>query len=359
MLCSRPIFEPRSTYPSCHAATLAELSDGHLLAAWFAGTHEGHPDVAIWLARFDGSDWSEPVKIADEPDVSLWNPVLFRDETDRLWLFYKAGPAVPAWTGIYIQSLDEGQTWSAPTALPAGLLGPAKNKPIVLSNGDIVCGTSNETWRSWTCWVEISGDGGETWSKHGPITAPESSGYPPMGVDEPTSATWNATSHEVILPQQHSGVIQPTVWEYAPGHLKMLMRATQRVRFVCSACSGDYGRTWSGASLTDVPCPNSGLDAVCLSDGRIVLACNPTHKGRTPLSLLVSGDNGDTWPWRLDLETGPGEYSYPSTIQASDRKVHVVYTYRRVRIQHVTLDPDEIGTSRWVAKRSWPTRTTY
>jgi predicted neuraminidase len=92
-----------------------------------------------------------------------------------------------------------------------------------------------------------------------------------------------------------------------------------------------------------IPCPNSGLDAVRLADGRVVLACNPTHEGRTPLSLLVSEDNGETWPLRMDLETGPGEYSYPSIIQASDGRVHVVYTWRRERIQHVVVDPDEIG----------------
>jgi predicted neuraminidase len=125
----------------------------------------------------------------------------------------------------------------------------------------------------------------------------------------------------------------------------MLMRATQRVGFVCAACSEDGGRTWSAASATDIPCPNSGLDAVRLTDGRIVLACNPTHEGRTPLSLLASNDNGVTWPWRLDLETAPGEYSYPSIIQASDGTVHVAYTHLRTSIRHVALRPDEIGAT--------------
>jgi predicted neuraminidase len=55
MLRSQPIFQPGDYFPSCHAATLVELSDGQLLAAWFAGTHEGHPDVGIWMARFDGT----------------------------------------------------------------------------------------------------------------------------------------------------------------------------------------------------------------------------------------------------------------------------------------------------------------
>ncbi|MBN2392866.1 MAG: exo-alpha-sialidase [Anaerolineae bacterium] len=343
MLQSQAVFRPTSAYPSCHAATLVELPDGTLLAAWFAGTHEGHPDVAIWLARYDGAKWNQPLKVVDESTVPLWNPVLFRDQMDTLWLFYKAGPNVPAWTGMVVKSVDGGRTWSTPVALPAGLLGPAKNKALTLSNDDIVCGTSSEAWRAWACWVEISRDSGATWSKHGPIVAP---GYPSgerASIAEPVSATWDARSHELVVPQQHFGVIQPTVWEYAPGCLKMLMRATQRVGFVCSAHSEDYGRTWSAAARTEIPCPNSGLDAVRLADGRIVLACNPTSEGRTPLSLLMSEDNGDTWPWRLDLETEPGEYSYPSIIQASDDKLHVVYTYRRDHIQHVVLTPDALG----------------
>ena len=107
--------------------------------------------------------------------------------------------------------------------------------------------------------------------------------------------------------------------------------------------SDDYGRTWSPAAPTEIPCPNSGLDAVRLADGRIVVICNPTHEGRTPLSILASTDNGETWSWRLDLETAPGEYSYPSIVQASDGRGHAVYTYRRTQIRHLALRPDEIG----------------
>jgi predicted neuraminidase len=124
----------------------------------------------------------------------------------------------------------------------------------------------------------------------------------------------------------------------------MLMRATRRVGGVCASLSDDYGRTWSPAVLTDIPNPNSGLDAARLADGRIVMACNPTPAGRTPLSLLISKDNGETWPWRRDVETEPGEYSYPSVIQAADGTVHIVYTYQRKQIYHLALDPDS-----WIA----------
>ena len=333
MLHQEPIFSPAPAYPSCHAATLVELPEGGLLAAWFAGTHAGHPDVAIWLARYDGQRWTLPERVAAHPGVPCWNPVLFRNADDVL-LFYKVGPSVPAWSGACLRSQDGGRPRSAPALLPAGLLGPAKNKPITLANGDILCPTSAETWQTWACWVEISADGGHTWSRHGPIAAPGHGAHPGAG---PVSATWDPASAGLLLPQDFPGVIQPTVWEHAPGRLTMLMRATRRVGCVCASHSSDYGRTWSPARPTAIPNPNSGLDAVRLSDGRIVLACNPVSEGRTPLSLLISEDNGETWPARLDLETGDGEYSYPSIIQAADGRLHVVYTWRRTTIAHATI----------------------
>ena len=340
MIHSQPISAPSTCCPSSHAATVVEVAPGRLMAAWFGGAHEGHPDVAIWGAQFDGDRWSTPEKIADEPGVPLWNPVLYRDSEGLIWLFFKAGPTIPAWTGLCLRSSDGGATWSAPTALPAGLLGPAKNKPITLSNGDILCGTSAETWHNWAAWVEISSNGGHTWSRHGPIAAP---GHGGTGRDDLVSATWEAGTQRLLLPQEHCGVIQPAVWEYAPGRLKMLLRSTKRVGVVCAALSDDYGRTWSAARRTTIPHSNSGLDAVRLADGRVILACNPVSEGRTPLSLLASADNGQTWPKRIDLETGPGEYSYPSIIQATDGRVHVVYTCRRTHINHAVIEPDMLA----------------
>ena len=301
-----------------------------------------------------------PVRIVDAPAVPLWNPVLFRDAAGVIRLFYKAGPTVPAWSGLYLQSTDAGRSWSAPVMLPAGLTGPAKNKPITLSNGDILGGASAETWRNWTAWVEINADGGRSWTRYGPIITPadaQSRGDPlwspggdttragaaPAPADSAlVSATWDTTTGQLRLPQEHRGVIQPTAWEYAPGRLKMLLPATQAVGAVCITESSDFGRTWSPARPTTIPHSNTGLDAVRLTDGRIVLACNPTHEGRSPLALLISIDNGETWSRRLDLETAAGEFSYPSIIQAGDGRLHLLYTHRRTHIQHVIVDLDEL-----------------
>lgn len=338
------LFEAGRHFSSCHAATVAEAADGDLLCAWFAGTHEGSPDVAIWMARRHQGVWGEPAIVADVPGVPLWNPVLFCDVRNTLWLFYKIAPSIPAWTGAYLRSYDHGHTWNAPILLPAGLLGPSKNKPITLSNGDILSPTSCETWRSWAAWVEISTDDGETWQRVGPLAAPlgwlEGQAFP--SGEGATSVVWDAEQGALRLPQATHGVIQPTAWEWAPGRVRMLMRATATIGAVCLADSLDYSRTWSPLRRTNIPNPNSGLDAVRLADGRIVLACNPTREGRTPLALLVSYDNGETWPVHLDLETVPGEYSYPSIIQGRDGRIHCVYTHRRERIAYVSLAPEEL-----------------
>jgi len=295
-------------FEQCHASTIVELPNGDLLAAWFGGKHEGHESVAIWGSRCQSGTWSSPTVLASELRVPCWNPVLFFDPAGKIWLFYKVGPSPREWSGAYRISTDGGKAWSDISYLPAGLLGPVKNKPIVLANGTIVCGTSVESYRAWSCWVESSTDSGRTWNKYGPIT----------------------------VPGENYGIIQPTLWEMKPGHLKMLVRA-RNIGFICQATSTDGGHSWSPARPTALPHPNSGIDAVKTKDGTIALVYNHTQKGRTPLNIAFSQDEGETWSQPLVLEEQPGEFSYPAVIQAKDGNLHITYTWKRKRIKHVIV----------------------
>jgi len=299
-------------YPSCHAVTLAELPDGSVAAAWFGGTRESAPDVRIWFSRQSGGQWETPACVASGHDVPCWNPVLHQSRSGPLLLFYKIGPNPRAWSGMLIRSEDGGGSWSPPELLPAGILGPIKNKPLELADGTLVCGSSVESWQAWGCWVERTEDLGRTWSKHGPINVPD----------------------------QLYGIIQPAVFGSEP-ELAMLCRS-RGIERVVRATSGDAGRTWSPAAPIDLPQNDSGLDAVLLQDGRLVLIYNHTTTGRTPLNLAVSADLGQTWTPGPVVEAAAGEYSYPAIIQGVDGTVHLAYTWNRERIAYARLSPDKL-----------------
>jgi predicted neuraminidase len=307
------IADPMPT-ASCHASTVVETRPGELMAAWFGGTAEGRPDVAIWGAHRQGGRWQTPVELVREPNIATYNPVLFRSADGLLWLYYKFGPSPSSWTAGRLFSRDDGRTWSAPEHLPAGLYGPIRAKPLVLTNGVIVSGTSVESYSSWAAWVERSTDNGKTWKRYGPIAPPPR----PYG----------------LPPGQTHGIIQPVVVEIRGKHLRFYARSTPTIARICVSDSYDAGITWTPARPTDLPNPNSGIDVVRLKDGRFVMVYNHTTEGRTPLNLAVSRD-GEHWTQFHALETEPGQYSYPAMIQGTDGSLHITYTWRRLHIKYV------------------------
>lgn len=313
-------------FPSAHASTLVQLKNGDILAAWFGGAKEGAIDVAIWGARHTSSGWSEPFLMVREPNVPCWNPVLFETHDGRLWLYYKYGKNPREWTGARLVSSDEGKTWSALEHLPAGLLGPIKDKPLVLTDGTIVSGTSVESYSSWAVWVDRSTDNGKTWHRSGPITVPSRL----MPSPAPQEPPLKPGSEHV------TGIIQPAIVQLGKKHLRLYARSTRDIGRVCAADSFDDGATWTEAHPLEVPNPNSGIDAVGLKDGRVVMIYNNTMSGRSPLNLAVSKD-GEHFTMFSTLEDPPGEFSYPAIIQGRDSNVYATYTWNRKRISFAKI----------------------
>ncbi|MCX5644866.1 MAG: exo-alpha-sialidase [Phycisphaerae bacterium] len=300
--------------PGCHASTIVQTREGQILAAWFAGKDEGADDVGIWVSRLQDGQWSKPLEVANgvaspEKRFPCWNPVLFQPRQGPLVLFFKVGPSPSRWWGERVISDDNGRTWKDQRRLPAGILGPIKDKPIQLEDGRILCPSSSED-KGWRVHLEVTRDF-ETWETIGPLNDPAK-----------------------------VGVIQPTILTYPDKRLQMLCR-TRGKGFIAQSWSQDGGKTWSEMTLLSLPNPNSGIDAVTLKDGRQLLVFNNTSKGRTPLNVAISLD-GKEWKVVLALEEQPGEYSYPAVIQTSDGKVHITYTYQRKSIKHVVLDPAKL-----------------
>lgn len=319
-------------FPSCHASTIEDTSAGPI-AAWFGGTHEKHPDVGIWVSAYRDGKWSVPVEVANGKgagpggsQLPTWNPVLFQPKKlqdgklQPIYLFYKVGPSPETWWGMEIRSFDQGKTWTKPLRLKEGFLGPIKNKPIELENGDWLCPTSSETEEEpskWQVYFERF---------------------------EYESRKWTKT------PLLNDGVeiqaIQPAILRLGSGRVKAIGRSRQNKIF--ETLSDDEGKTWTPLSLGTLPNNNSGLDALTLKDGRHLVVYNhiggtPGQWGgkRTPLNVAVSKDSS-TWTPSVVLENTPGEFSYPAVIQSSDGLVHITYTWNRKKIKHVVLDPSKL-----------------
>lgn len=307
------IYDPKTpvNIPSCHAATLIRTDCG-ILAAWFGGTHEGHDDVQIYAAHRSDADgtWSAPQCVSVIEPIPNWNPVLY-DNGEEILLYYKRSKEIHSWNTMFTTSRDGGDTWAVPRRLCEDDIdgrGPVKNKPIRLSNGTILAGASFEQG-PWRCFCDISADNGYTW---------EQTPFLPV-------------------PTEDTEVIQPSLWEDDRG-VHMLVRSKNKKIF--RSDSTDFGKTWCTLYPIDLPNNNSGLDLVKVAENRIILCCNPVTEGRTPLSLFESTDSGDTFVRLFDLETEPGEYSYPAVI-TDGKYLYGCYTWKREKMVFFQCDLTE------------------
>jgi len=314
--------------PECHASTIVETGSD-LVAAWFAGSHERHPDVGIWISRFEEGVWTSPVEVAtgiqeDGQRFPCWNPVLFQPEGEALMLFFKVGPSPREWWGELMVSEDQGRSWSEPQRLGESrlghLIGPVKNKPVQLKDGSILCPSSTEAEDGretlWKSHFELTRDLGKSWEVIGPVND-----------------------------GKEFDAIQGSILSYEDGSMQVLCRTRQEK--IAQCWSEDGGRSWGEMTATRLPNPNAGTDALSLQDGRQLLVYNHSLRrgafpsGREILNVAISED-GFLWKPVLTLEKQKGEYSYPAVIQSSDGKVHITYTYRRESIKHVILNPEAL-----------------
>lgn len=320
------IFNAEMPYEFCHASTITRLPNGDLLSAWFAGSKEGADDVAIWCSRRNSGKWSTPFKLTDENGIPHWNPVLLTTSDGKILLFYKVGRKISEWYTKIKVSVDKGFTWSDSAELvpgDRGGRGPVRNKVVVLSNGSWLAPASMENG-IWSAFADISTDEGKSWFKSNDIYV--------QGLDYPGI---EVVESDIPVSRQSffgRGVIQPTLWESEPGLVHMLLRSTEGR--IYRSDSSDWGKSWSNAYPTELPNNNSGIDAVKIKDGPLVLAYNPVGINwgpRTPIALNSSMDNGKTWCGEYILDGGEGEYSYPAII-FSGKDIYVTYTRKRKTI---------------------------
>lgn len=323
----RRVFGPEvPTGPYKHPACLEELADGDLYLVYYGGEGEYAAGTAVFGSRLKAgeSTWSPPRPIARDPLRSVGNAVVWRAPDGLVWLFYVVRDGA-TWSTSRVQfkvSADEARTWSDASVLSLEPGTMVRNRPIVLADGTYLLPAYKETGHDpevvgpdSTSMVFRFDPRAKAWSEGGRIRSPRGNIQPAIVQLEDRSL--------VAYCRRGGG--------YRPEEVGHIVRSTSR----------DGGRTWAPGVDSPLPNPNAAVDLLRLASGRLLLVYNDSMTGRSPLTVALSPDGGRTWPDRRNLREGPGDFAYPSALQARDGRVHVVFTSEgRTVVNHAVFDED-------------------
>lgn len=302
--------------------------------------------VAIVISRLPkgSSQWSKAEIVAQDPKLAFGNPVLFEPSAGLLWLFYTSQAADAGQSNAQIlnrTSHDNGKSWSGATVMFA--------KPGSFDRQRLVVSDSG-----WLFPIYYT---------------PEHSAdhYSSVQISKDEGLNWN----ECVVPDSN-GLVQPDLVEVSPRHFMLFFRS-RYADWIYASHSQD-GCSWAKPQPTQLPNNNSSIQVAHLRNGHLVMAFNniqatttrgkPTDYARFPMSVALSIDGGQTWPWVRDVDIGQDvpqekvpitmagihvsdekkeffwhliDYSYPSIIETSDRIIHMSYTFRRRTIKYASF----------------------
>lgn len=342
---NEPLFEsyviPQSaSLISSHSATFEVLKNGDLLAFWFAGSHEGKPDVKIWSSRFTSNRWTTARVVVSPQMLSnklsqyvrkVGNPVVYKAANGVLHLFVVSVGAIGGWSAsnmIHLQSLDEGITWGKVEKLSLSpvlnLSTLARTRAIPLDDGGFYL----------------------------PV-------YQEMIYTYPELLRFDANGNFIkkIRMTSKRGMLQPAVTAITLdlGYLFLRNKAYHDTSLYMQYTKNG-GVSWSKPRATNLSNRDSSIAATLLypdqfelqpkhtpscikcpgiGKGQLLMVHNPLDRGRLVLSI---SDDGVIFRDVAILEDKFGmEYSYPS-IQTHDGLIDILYTDEREKIKHVRFN---------------------
>lgn len=295
----------------CHSPSFVEHKN-QLYTSWYVYEDKENEKAQIVYSHFDKtlnkwckSKYAFPILQGS----SQGNPVLF-SFNNSLYLFFVILKR-HYWDSaeIFVSQFDEASTlWSVPKKVntPEGVM--IRHRPMIINGKAIIPAYDEKTMSSLL--YSMSNDIA-IWSEYSKIS---------------------------------DGGIQGDLITFNDHECQMYLRATGDHNKVIKTVSADCGKTWEIRRATTLYCPLSGIAAILLKSGNILVAHNHTelHK-RNPISLSLSDSKGvhfDLGIWHVDKSNI--ELSYPTLFQDTSGIIHLTFTFNRKSIKHISFSENEL-----------------
>lgn len=313
--------EPKQVYSHClipepktikfsHSATITKLSNGDLLALWFGGSREGHPDVKIWQSRYHNGKWQlahsvmSSNSLINDLDIyisKLGNPVVYRAKNGILHLFV-VSVSIGGWGGSsinHLTSLDNGVSWSKAkkiiTSPFLNISSLVRSSPVELSDGGFYLPIYHEFLRTYPAILYFDADG--------------------QFVEQKRMVNFNTLLQPSII-----NIDSTTAYAY-------MRNNGRKNRVLYRLETHDGGETWGNLTPTNLENFDSSIAVSTFESNLLIIIYN--DKTRRNLSISSSLD-GIIWQPRKILEqykgSGYAEFSYPSIVKSAET-INTVYTW--------------------------------
>lgn len=345
-----------------HSSSIVEFPNGDLLVCWFQGSGERTAnDVVINGARLKKGEtkWSEPFLMADSPGQPDCNPILFLNNSKKLFLVWIVVEA-NRWEASILKvktTMDYSEEspnweWQDIILMKPGVEFEERVKEqfdmygrkdlawaeYALPYEELLIEAAKDPKKRETGWMPRTHP---TILENGKILLPlysDGFNFGLIAISEDDGETWKSS-----LPIVGRGLNQPSLVVRKDGSIDAYMRddGDEPARIMISH-SDDEGYSWTYAKKSDIPNPGASIEVIKLKNGHWILIYNDVDDGRYSIAAAISDDEGKSWKWKRKLENQKGgNFSYPSVIQARDGKIHLTYTCRlpeeKKSIKHVAF----------------------
>ena len=301
------IAESGPNNPRNDTASVAELKDGRLMVAWhkYTGGSMGGDDFGVCrifskTSHDGGLTWEEERMLVDTlpGDLNVQAPALYMLPSGELLLTCLRAHSESSTSMMLFRSLDDGSTFVESSPIwehsEGQWLQGGASSLVRLSNGRLL--------------LPFHGGTGHQHKQHNVVRCfhSDDEGY-----------AWKLAKGEVDLPMR--GAMEASIAELDDGKLVMSLRT--QLGSVFLSYSEDRGETWTLPQTSGLKAPES---CTCLrripgTNSLLLLwndsLYNPRHHHygeRSPLSVAISNDGGNTWQRAGDIESS-GDFEYTNT----------------------------------------------